>query len=57
MRPCGQPLDANMLLKYLFLNPIDPKYTNSTTHLILIYAFKNEFLIGNWKLIVDGQII
>ena len=32
------------------LNPIDPKYTNSTTHLILIYAFKNEFLIGNWKL-------
>ena len=39
------------------LNPIDPKYTNSTTHLVLIYAFKNEFLIGNWKLIVDGQII
>ena len=57
VRPCGQPLDANMLRKYLFLNPIDPKYTNSTTHLILIYAFKNEFLIGNWKLIVNGQII
>ena len=57
VRPCGQPLDANMLLKYLFLNPIDPKYTNSTTHLILIYALKNEFLIWNWKLIVNGQII
>ena len=43
MIPCGASLLSLICYSNIYLNPVDP---NSITRLILIFAFKNEFLMA-----------